>query len=25
MEHNFDWFNRYIWGEKPMTTSDGSR
>ena len=25
MEHNFDWFNRYVWGEKPMTTSDASR
>jgi dipeptidyl aminopeptidase/acylaminoacyl peptidase len=25
MEHNFDWFNRYIWGEKPMTQSDTSR
>ena len=25
MEHNFDWFNRYVWGEKPMTSSDASR
>jgi dipeptidyl aminopeptidase/acylaminoacyl peptidase len=25
MEHNFEWFNQYIWGEKPMTSTDASR
>lgn len=25
MEHNFEWFNQYIWGEKPVTTTDSSR
>ena len=25
MEHNFEWFNQYIWGEKPVTTTDASR
>ena len=25
MEHNFEWFNQYIWGEKPMTSSEASR
>ena len=25
MEHNFEWFNQYIWGEKPVTTTESSR
>ena len=25
MEHNWEWFNRYVWGEKPVTTTEGSR
>lgn len=25
MQHNFDWFNRYIWGEKSMTAPEPSR
>lgn len=25
MEHNFEWFNQYIWGEKPVTTTNASR
>jgi dipeptidyl aminopeptidase/acylaminoacyl peptidase len=25
MEHNFEWFNQYIWGEKPMTSTEASR
>jgi len=25
MEHNWEWFNQYVWGEKPNTTTAGSR
>ena len=21
MEHNFEWFNQYVWGEKPLTAT----
>jgi dipeptidyl aminopeptidase/acylaminoacyl peptidase len=25
MEHNWEWFNLHVWGEKPVTTTAGSR
>ena len=25
MEHNFEWFNQYVWGEKAMTSTAASR
>ena len=25
MEHNWEWFNQYVWNEKPITTTAGSR
>jgi len=25
MAHNWEWFNQYVWGEKPNTTTAGSR